>query len=318
MNLQEFRYIAAVSSLRHFGRAAEACHVSQPTLSSQIRKLEEELGVALFERTNKRVELTPAGERILEHANRILEEAGQIEAIAKAVRDPMRGPLRLGVIPTLAPYLMPLILHSLQTEYPGLTVELWEDGTRRLIEMVRNHRLDAALLATVVEEPELTQLSLFDEPLMAALPPHHPLALHKTVAESELAGDLLVLADGHCLSNQTLEACGRSQHDQGGLQAASLETLVNLVAAGYGTTLIPALAAASLSIRDIILRPLQGKTVRTIRLASRPTFPRPQALHALEKVIRKAVKPHLRAGPGTHHAQRNRPSPARRVLEITN
>jgi LysR family hydrogen peroxide-inducible transcriptional activator len=119
MNLQEFRYIAAVSSLRHFGRAAEACHVSQPTLSSQIRKLEEELGVALFERTNKRVELTPAGERILEHANRILEEAGQIEAIAKAVRDPMRGPLRLGVIPTLAPYLMPLILHSLQTDIPG-------------------------------------------------------------------------------------------------------------------------------------------------------------------------------------------------------
>src|SRR6202789_4492340 len=190
MNLQEFRYIAAVSSLRHFGRAAEACHVSQPTLSSQIRKLEEELGVALFERTNKRVELTPAGERILEHANRILEEAGQIEAIAKAVRDPMRGPLRLGVIPTLAPYLMPLILKSLQTQYPGLTIELWEDGTRRLIEMVRNHRLEAAL-----------------------------------------AGDLLVVADGHCLSNQTLEACGRSQHEQGSLQAASLETLVNLVAA---------------------------------------------------------------------------------------
>jgi LysR family transcriptional regulator, hydrogen peroxide-inducible genes activator len=211
MNLQDFRYIAAVSSLRHFGRAAEACHVSQPTLSSQIRKLEEELGVALFERTNKRVEPTPAGERILEHANRILEEAGQIEAIAKAVRDPMRGPLRLGVIPTLAPYLMPLILHSLQTEYPGLPVELWEDGTRRLVEMVRNHRLDAALLATVVEEPELTELSLFDEPLIAALPPNHPLALHRTVAESELAGDLLVLADGHCLSNQTLQACGRRQ-----------------------------------------------------------------------------------------------------------
>jgi LysR family transcriptional regulator, hydrogen peroxide-inducible genes activator len=302
MNLQDFRYIAAVSSLRHFGRAAEACHVSQPTLSSQIRKLEEELGVALFERTNKRVEPTPAGERILEHANRILEEAGQIEAIAKAVRDPMRGPLRLGVIPTLAPYLMPLILHSLQTEYPGLPVELWEDGTRRLVEMVRNHRLDAALLATVVEEPELTELSLFDEPLIAALPPGHALTLHRTVAESELAGDLLVLADGHCLSNQTLQACGRGQQRQGTWQAASLETLVNLVAAGYGTTLIPALAASSLSIRDIILRPLRGKTARTIRLTSRRTFPRPQALRALEKVIRTAVKPHLR----THRSQRNR------------
>jgi LysR family hydrogen peroxide-inducible transcriptional activator len=304
MNLQDLRYIAAVSSLRHFGRAAEACHVSQPTLSSQIRKLEEELGVVLFERTNKRVEPTPAGERIVEHANRVLEEAGQIEAIAKAVRDPMRGPLRLGVIPTLSPYLMPLILRSLQREYPELTVELWEDGTRRLVEMVRNHRLDAALLATVVEEPELTELSLFDEPLIAALPRNHPLALHRTVAEPELAGDLLVLADGHCLSNQTLQACGRRQQGQGALQAASLETLVNLVAAGYGTTLVPALAATSLSTRDIVLRPLQGKTVRTIRLASRPTFPRPQALHALEKVIRSAVKPHLRVG-RTHRPQRS-------------
>jgi LysR family hydrogen peroxide-inducible transcriptional activator len=293
MNLQDFRYIAAVSSLRHFGRAAEACHVSQPTLSSQIRKLEEELGVALFERTNKRVELTPAGERILEHVNRLLEEASQIEAIAKAVCDPMRGPLRLGAIPTLAPYLMPLMLPSLQTEYPGLTVELWEDGTRRLIELVRNHRLDAALLATVVEEPELTEIPLFDEPLMAALSPDHPLTRHRTVAESDLAGDLLVLADGHCLSNQTLQACGRRAERQGAWQAASLETLVNLVAAGYGTTLIPALAAPSLSTRNIILRPLQGNTARTIRLASRPTFPRPQALRALEKVIRRAVKPHL-------------------------
>jgi LysR family hydrogen peroxide-inducible transcriptional activator len=306
MNLQDFRYVVAVASLRHFGKAAEACYVSQPTLSSQIRKLEEELGVALFERTNKRVELTPAGEHILEHAKRVLEEAGQIEAIAKAARDPMRGPLRLGVIPTLAPYLMPLILQPLQTEYPELTLELWEDGTRRLVEMVRNHRLDAALLATVVEEPELTELSLFDEPLIAALPPEHRLTPHRTVVESELAGDLLVLADGHCLSNQTLQACGRGQHRQGAWQAASLETLVNLVAAGYGTTLIPALAVPSLSTRDIILRPLQGKTARTIRLASRPTFPRPQALHALERVIRNAVKPHLRAGLRTQGPQRNR------------
>jgi LysR family transcriptional regulator, hydrogen peroxide-inducible genes activator len=307
MNLQDFRYIAAVSLLRHFGRAAEACHVSQPTLSSQIRKLEEELGVALFERTNKRVELTAAGERIVKHANRVLEEAGQIEAIAKAERDPMRGPLRLGAIPTLAPYLMPLILQSLQTECPGLTVELWEDGTHRLVEMVRDHRLDAALLATIVEGPELTELSLFDEPLIAALPPDHPLTSRRTLAESELAGDVLVLADGHCLSNQALQACGRRQRRQGAWQAASLETLVNLVAAGYGTTLIPALAAPSLSTRDIVLRPLEGRTVRTIRLASRPTFPRPQALRALERVIRNAVKSHLRAGPGTPRPQRNRP-----------
>lgn len=306
MNLQDLRYIAAVSSLRHFGRAAEACHVSQPTLSSQIRKLEEELGVALFERTNKRVELTPTGERILEHANRVLEEAGQIEVIARAAHDPMRGPFRLGVIPTLAPHLMPLILQPLQTDYPELSIELWEDATQRLVEMVRNHRLDAALLATVVEEPELTALSLFDEPLIAALPSDHPLTPHKTVAESDLAADLLVLADGHCLSNQTLQACGRRRHRQGAWQAASLETLVNLVAAGYGTTLIPALATSSLSVRDITLRPLQGKTARTIRLTSRRTFPRPQALRALEKIICNAVKPHLRASLPTHRSPRSR------------
>jgi LysR family hydrogen peroxide-inducible transcriptional activator len=295
MNLQDLRYIAAVSALRHFGRAAEACHVSQPTLSSQIRKLEEELGVALFERTNKRVEPTPAGERILEHANRVLEEVGQIEAIAKAAHDPMRGPFRLGVLPTLAPYLMPLILQPLQTEYPGLSIEIWEDGTQRLVDMVRNHRLDAALLATLVEEPELSELLLFDEPLIAALPSKHRLTPHRTVA-----------ADGHCLSNQTLQACGRRQHRQGAWQAASLETLVNLVAAGYGTTLIPALAASSLSTRDIILRPLKGKTARTIRLAFRRTFPRPQALRALEKVIRNAVKPLLRPSLRTHRSQRSR------------
>jgi LysR family hydrogen peroxide-inducible transcriptional activator len=306
MNLQDFRYVVAVASLRHFGKAAETCYVSQPTLSSQIRKLEEELGVTLFERTNKRVDLTPAGERILEHAKRVLDEAGQIEAIAQAARDPMRGPLRLGVIPTLAPYLMPLILQPLQTEYPGFAIELWEDGTRRLVELVRNHRLDAALLATVVEEPELTELSLFDEPLFAALPSEHLLTPHRTVAESDLARDLLVLADGHCLSNQTLQACGRTQQRQGAWQAASLETLVNLVAAGYGTTLIPALAVPALSTRDIILRPLQGKTARTIRLASRRTFPRPQALRAVEKVIHNAVKPYLRASLRTLRSQRSR------------
>jgi LysR family hydrogen peroxide-inducible transcriptional activator len=298
MNLQELRYLAAVAEHRHFGRAAEACNVTQPTLSSQIRKLEDELGVTLIERTNKRVDMTPVGSQILVHAQRALAEAGQMEAVARAACDPLKGPLKLGVIPTLAPYLMPLILRPLREAYPGLTIELWEDQTRALIEGLRNHRLDAALVATEPDAPEITEIALFNEPLLAALPPDHRLAGARAVSEEELAEELLVLADGHCLSNQALAACGTKHGPrsglQGSMQAATLETLVNLVAAGYGTTLIPALAASSLGQRGIVLRPLKGKSTRTIRLASRPGFPRAQALRALEKVIRQAIQPQER------------------------
>lgn len=293
MNLQDLRYLVAVAELRHFGRAAESCNVSQPTLSSQIRKLEDELGVTLLERTNKRVEITPVGSRILVHAQRALHEAGQMEAVARAAHDPLVGPLKLGVIPTLAPYLMPLILKPLRQSYPGLIIELWEDQTRALIDALRNHRLDAALLATATDAPEITEIALFDEPLLAALPPNHRLVKSKWVHEDALAGELLVLAEGHCLANQALAACGtrhaRKSALQGSMQAATLETLVNLVAAGYGATLIPSLAAASLGRRGIAIKKLAGHSSRTIRLASRPGFPRPQALRALEKVIRKAV-----------------------------
>jgi LysR family transcriptional regulator, hydrogen peroxide-inducible genes activator len=302
MNLQDLRYLVAVAEHRHFGRAAEACNVSQPTLSSQIKKLEDELGVTLLERTNKRVDLTLVGGRILDHARRALAEAGQMEAVARAARDPLVGPLKLGVIPTLAPYLMPLILEPLRQACPQMTLELWEDQTRSLIDGLRNHRLDAALLATPPDAPEITSLALFDEPLLAALPLHHRLAVQKKVNEDALAGELLLLADGHCLANQVLAACGarsgaarnatsgsRRGGMQASMQASTLDTLVNLVAAGYGTTLVPALAADSFRTRGIVLRPLLGKSSRTVRLVSRPGFPRPQALRALERVILKAV-----------------------------
>jgi LysR family hydrogen peroxide-inducible transcriptional activator len=287
----------ALAEQRHFGRAAEACNVSQPTLSSQIKKLEDELGVTLLERTNKRVALTPVGAQIVEHAARALKEAGQMEAVAQAAKDPLVGPLKLGAIPTLAPYLLPLILKPLKQQYPSLTIELWEDQTKALLEGLRNHRLDAALLASESNTPEISELVLFEEPLLAALPRDHRLAGAKKVDEDALASELLVLAEGHCLANQALAACGAKNawHGhvrtglQGSMQAATLDTLVNLVAAGYGATLIPALAAESLGQRGIVLVPLARKTRRTIRLASRPAFPRPQALRAIEKVIRKAV-----------------------------
>ncbi len=294
MNIQELRYFVAVADHRHFGRAAEECHVTQPTLSGQLRKLEQHLGVALFERTNKRVALTPAGERMLEHARRALEEVRLLEAAAGAARDQLAGPLKLGVIPTLAPYLMPLVLKPLREACPRMTVELWEDLTHSLLERLRTQRLDAALLATEVTGRDLTAVDLFVEPFLAALPSEHPLAGARKIEESDLASDLLVLADGHCLALQTLRACGRRGSHHGSLQAASLDTLINLVAAGYGTTLIPGLAAGAVRGRDVILRPLAGAASRTIRLVSRPGFPRPKALHALEKVIRKTVSAYRR------------------------
>jgi LysR family transcriptional regulator, hydrogen peroxide-inducible genes activator len=248
----------------------------------------------LLERTNKRVDLTPIGSQILEHARRALFESQQMGAVARAARDPLVGALKLGVIPTLAPYLMPLILKPLRQSYPGLTLELWEDQTRSLIDGLRNHRLDAALLATPPESPEITEIALFDEPLLAALPLNHRLAAAKTITEASLSNELLVLADGNCLANQVLAACGaKYNHPRQGLpgamQASTVETLVNLVAAGYGSTLLPALAVDSFRRREIVLLPLAGKSSRTIRLAARPGFPRPQALRALEKIIKRAV-----------------------------
>ena len=298
MNLQDFKYLVAVAEHRHFGRAAEACNVSQPTLSSQIRKLEDSLGVKLLERTNKRVELTPVGSQILEHARLALAQAREMEAVAQSARDPLVGPLRLGVIPTLAPYLMPLILKPLRQSYPGLAIELWEDQTRALIEGIRSHKLDAALLATEAAAPEITEIELFKEPLLAALPVDHRLATADAVDEREIAEELLVLAEGHCLAAQALEACGGKATRtslRSSMQAATLETLVNLVAAGYGVTLIPRLAVASLGRLDIAVRPLADGTTRSIRLASRPGFPRAQALRALEKTIRGSVEKALAA-----------------------
>ena len=301
MNLQDFKYLVALAEQRHFGRAADACNVSQPTLSSQIRKLEDTLGVRLLERTNKRVELTPVGRKILQHAQQALAQAREMETVAQAARDPLVGPLKLGVIPTLAPYLMPIILKPLRAACPTMPIQLWEDQTRMLIEGLRSHRLDAALLATPADAPEITEIELFREPLLAVLSADHRLADAKSVREEDLADDLLVLPEGNCLADQALAACGSANGLarnplQSSMQAATLETLVHLVAAGYGATLIPWLAKDSLSGLGIVARTLAGKSFRSIRLVSRPGFPRPQALRLLEKVIRRELKGRLPSG----------------------
>jgi LysR family transcriptional regulator, hydrogen peroxide-inducible genes activator len=289
-NLQDLRYFAAVAEHLHFGRAAEACHVTQPTLSGQISKLEEQLGVRLFERTNKRVALTPIAEQMLPHARRALEEANAIQMIAVSASDPLAGPLKLGVIPTLAPYLMPLLLQPMRARYPKLTLELWEDVTHSLIELLRAQRLDAALIATEVAGGDLQTVELFCEPFLSVVPRSHALARHNRISEAELAPDLLVLADAHCMAAQSLAACGSDRRNLGSLQAASLETLVGMVESGYGTTLVPSLAASAFRARKVVLRPLNGHASRTVLLASRKTFPRQEAIRVLEQMTRSVVK----------------------------
>lgn len=285
MNLRDLRYLLAVAEHAHFGRAAQACGVSQPTLSVQLRKLEEQLGVTLFERGGKAVAPTDACERLLGHARAAVAEAEAIIAVARDLRDPLAGRFRLGIIPTLAPYLLPLVFAPLREALPALEVEPWEDQTTALLDRLRAHELDAALLATEVDGPDLASRPLFAEPFLAALPPEHPLARRETVAEADLAGDILVLADGHCLRDQTLAACGHSGALGGALRASSLSTLLNMVAAGYGTTLIPGLAAGAAQDAGIVLRPLAARAGRTVRIAWRTQFPRRAAVERVGEVI---------------------------------
>ncbi|WP_144183420.1 LysR substrate-binding domain-containing protein [Elioraea rosea] len=289
MNLRDLRYILAVAEHQHFGRAAEACGVSQPTLSVQIRKIEDLLGVALFERSSRAVAPTDACQALIGHARTAVAEADAMLAVAWTLRDPLAGRFRLGIIPTLAPYLLPLVFAPLRDALPALEIEPWEDQTAALLDRLRGHELDAALLATEVDGPELASRPLFAEPFLAALPPEHPLAGREQVAEAELASDMLVLADGHCLRDQALAACGR-EGTLGTLRAASLATLLNMVAAGYGTTLIPGLAAGAAQDGGIVLRPLAARTGRTVRLVWRARFPRGTAVDAVGDVIASRLR----------------------------
>jgi LysR family hydrogen peroxide-inducible transcriptional activator len=290
VTLRDLRYVLALAEHGHFGRAAEACGVSQPTLSVQVRRLEAELGVTLFERTAKGVSRTDACERLLGHVRAAVAEMEAIRTEAANLRDPLAGRLRLGIIPTLAPYLLPLVFAPLREALPGLEVEPWEDQTASLLRRLRAHELDAAVLATEVGEPDLAGRALFAEPFLAALPPEHPLAGRAEVAEAELAPDVLVLADGHCLRDQALAACGGIGALAGTLRATSLATLLNMVAAGYGTTLIPALAAGAAQDAGIVLRPLAARTGRTVRLVWRARSPRQAALVAVGEVIEARLR----------------------------
>ena len=307
ITLTELRYIVAVADTGHFGRAAAECHVSQPTLSTQIKKLEEQLGVSIFERTSKRVRLTAAGERIVARARAILEEIRAIGDEARGQQEPLAGPFRLGVIPTLGPYLLPWLLRPLQSAFPRLQLVLQESITATLLDDLAAHRLDVAVLALPVTAPGLTAEPLFDEPFFVLAPASDPLAARQRVRESDLAGHrVLLLTEGHCLRDQALEICGsgRTSHDDA-FRATSLETLRHMVAAGFGCTLLPALAVPSLSqAQTTIARPFRTPAPhRRIGLAWRQSFPNAAAVQTLAAFVRAHLPPGVHPVPEPRRAR---------------
>jgi LysR family hydrogen peroxide-inducible transcriptional activator len=293
MNLRDLKYIIAVAETRHFGKAAQQCFVSQPTLSGQIKKLEDELGVAIFERTNRSVEVTPVGAAIIAHARQIMEQADAIQQLARAQQDPLAGPLRIGAIPTLSPYLMPLILMPLKKLHPQMKLVLSEELTDTLLQRLRNHEIDAALLATPVAEADLDSLPLFDEPFWVAYPSSHRFYTKQSITRRDLDNEnLLLLSEGHCLASQAMDVCHMKERQMQGemsdLRASSLETLIQLVKADFGITLVPALAMRGTwaSGSGVVAQPLKiADASRRISLVYRHSYPRRAALQAFADTI---------------------------------
>jgi LysR family hydrogen peroxide-inducible transcriptional activator len=292
MTLQELRYLVALANKGHFVRAAEACNVSQPTLSTQLKKLEDYLGVMLFERNKHQMRPTPIGEEVIERARLALEVVEQIREVARRGHDPMHGPLRLGVIPTLGPYLIPCLLPTIRSTFPDLHLFLREDLTANLLERLRQGRLDALLLALPVRGDDIDVLPLFREPFVVALPTGHALARKTAVGEADLASlNVLLLEEGHCMRDQALAICGATPSEQREeLKATSLETLRQMVAANVGATLLPALAAqpgvGSVGNQLVRIRPFRApQPTRTVGLVWRHRYPREATVRRLADLI---------------------------------
>lgn len=244
MNLRDLQYLVALSEHRHFGQAADACFVSQPTLSTQIRKLEQELGVTLIERTPRQALLTEVGREIVKRAREVLNEVDEIKAIARRTLDPESGSLRLGIFPTLGPYLLPHVVPEIHRRFPRLELLLFEEKTERVLDMLQEGALDAAVLALPILDDSLYSEFLFEEPFLLAVPESHPLATRASLRIADLANqNLLLLEEGHCLRAQALDVCHMSgASERAGFRATSLETLRQMVAADVGATLLPSLA----------------------------------------------------------------------------
>lgn len=294
MTLTEFRYIVAVAREKHFGRAADACFVSQPTLSVSVKKLEAELGVLLFERGGTEITLTPIGEQVIAQAQRVLDEASQIKEIADQGRDPLKGSLRVGVIYTIGPYLLPRIIKAMIDRHPGMPMILQENYTMRLLELMRTGELDVSILAEPFDDTGLDTVPLYDEDFWVAVPKSHPWAVLPAIDSVELKNEtMLLLGIGHCFRDQVLEVCpeaARFAAHSAGIQktfeGSSLETIRHMVAEGLGITVLPRMSIASED--DPLLKFIPFKAPvpnRRVVLAWRKTFTRSSAIEALRKTI---------------------------------
>jgi LysR family hydrogen peroxide-inducible transcriptional activator len=288
------RYIVAVARERHFGHAAQSCFVSQPTLSVAIKKLEEELGVTLFERGPGEVSVTPVGQRVVEQAQRVLEEASRVKELAAAGNDPLAGTLRLGAIYTIGPYLLPRLIPVLRRLAPGMQLMIQENFTHRLAEMLKQGEVDVILVALPFAEPGVSTRAVYDEPFLVAVPQGHALEKKKHISADELAREsLLLLGSGHCFRDQVLDLCSNVQRTKRGalartLEGGSLETIRQMVASGVGVTVLPATAVqpGESSGGLIRIRPFARPVPdRRVVLAWRKSFPRPEAVEALRQAI---------------------------------
>lgn len=294
MTLTELRYIVAVARERHFGRAAEACHVSQPTLSVAIKKLEEELDLRIFERGASEISVTPLGEEIVRQAQSVIEQAGAIKEIAKRGKDPLAGTLRLGLIYTIAPYLLPALVKGVIERYPQMPLMLQENFTSKLLEMLRTGELDCAVLAEPFPDAGLAIAPLYDEDFMIAVPAAHPFATRSEISAEELKQEtMLLLGAGHCFRDQVLEVCpefARFSADAEGIrksfEGSSLETIKHMVASGIGVTVVPALSVPKEEQPHLrYLRFAAPVPTRRVVLAWRKTFTRYEAIAALRNAV---------------------------------
>jgi LysR family hydrogen peroxide-inducible transcriptional activator len=303
MNLRDLEYALAVAEHGHFSRAAEACEVSQPTLSGQLRKLEDELGVEIFERDGRTVRVTRVGREILAYARVAVNAVSDLERAAQAGRDPLAGTLRVGVIPTLGPYLLPHLLATARERIPQLPLAIVEEPTAKLVAGVVAGDLDGAIVATSHTSEGLSEVPIFDEPLWLVVAKDDALASQESVALSKIdARKLLLLTDGHCLREQTLALCDAAQRVAADrdLRASSLETLLNLVEAGYGMTVVPALArhGPRFDAGNLVALGFKAPTpTRRIRLIHRASAPRAAALRVLADAARADAPPDVRPVP---------------------
>lgn len=291
ISLRQLEYVVAVADTLGFRKAAELCHVSQPALSAQIQQLEDVLGVRLFERDKRRVMLTAAGEELVARARRVLTETGDILSAASRLSDPFSGVLHLGVIPTVAPYVLPEVVPAVTKKYPRLKLRLREEKTELLVRGLEEGRLDAALVALDAELGDVEQAVIAEDPFVVAAPPGHPVVKKERVPLKDLDEEnVLLLEDGHCFRSQALALCRRVGAHEVDFRATSLTTLAQMVMSGEGSiTLLPALAVPLENrLGQLAVRPLAPAPSRTLALVWRPGYPQGDALQALADTLRAA------------------------------